>query len=165
MGNRSLRAHHVLDAGAARRPLHVQAATMRGCGVVVGVHGAAFMNLIFMRPRAAVVELLMPWMRPETHGYYRNVAHLTGLHHFGPPRVRVCDEGRAGGRGCVGVAGTRGVLLQPRATREVMRAAVRAIGTPVYRWTGRRAESRAGSRAGKTEAKGLSSRASDEEYR
>lgn len=91
MGNRRLVAHDALLAAVEAKHPHVrtqsvdfatisfeeQLRLVRKTDVLVGVHGAAFTHVIFMRPgRGAVVEI-----QPETNNYrgFRNLGFLNGL--------------------------------------------------------------------------------------
>ncbi|KAG0502109.1 hypothetical protein HPP92_002181 [Vanilla planifolia] len=55
---------------------------VRGCGVLVGVHGAGLTNLVFLRPGAVVVQIV-PWgLDWASEAYYGRPARRMGLEYL-----------------------------------------------------------------------------------
>ena len=118
--------------------LRDQAAQMAGCNVAMGIHGAQLMNVMWMEPGSAVVEFHR--LPPANHSnlvsesfdyYYRNVASLSGHTYFSR---QICDVRVRGGMRrrafahCAGEAKEDGVHLDVGSVREVVTAAVAAVG-------------------------------------
>ena len=68
-----------------------QVVLMSSTDIVMGMHGAAFVNIMFMRPRSGFME----FFSPIAHNlYYENMARKTDLVYVGVARNRVAPSKR-----------------------------------------------------------------------
>ena len=121
--------------------LRDQVAQMAGCSVVMGIHGAQLMNIMWMQPGNAVVEfhhIAKPTSNSskvehlEMSYYYRNVAMLSSLTYFSrivcDNTSHIFDPSLPKFSHCAGEAKKDGVHLYADAVRQVAMAAVAAVG-------------------------------------